>query len=398
LIENVNLRPFEPVAPGVKPYRQHESTFGVDYQLARNYALEARWDRRRLDHILEDASLTDVTWGETYTIVNPGEGVNKTLNGYAKFLGSLGEVFGVPGWSFDTASFGSCAGCPNNPKAIRSYDGLELRLTRSIANHWSGMFSYTYSKLRGNYTGLTTTDQTDGGSPGRDSPDTSRAFDEPMAYFTAAGTSSDGPLPTDRPNTFKGYVYYQLNEGKRNATTFGLFQTAYQGTPLATFLDVGDAFSGQPSYAQYIYGRDKWLDPSQVQINPSNGAITLGTPTTARTPWYIQSDLNVKHEIKVDSNNEGHVLSFEGTLTNLFNQHSVTTYYQGLNSTSFATYLSPGADLSSGAPGYQAAETGYNLQQWINNPAAPVIESSVYGKPTAHQLPRTVRFEISYTF
>jgi hypothetical protein len=145
-------------------------------------------------------------------------------------------------------------------------------------------------------------------------------------------------------------------------------------------------------------GYYKWLDPSQVQINPNNGAITLGTPTTARTPWFIQSDLDVKHEIKVDSNNEGHVLSFEGTLTNLFNQHSVTAYYMGLNSTSFATYLSPGVDLTAGAPGYQAAETGYNLQQWINNPAAPVIESSFYGKPTTHQLPRTVRFEVSYRF
>ena len=33
LIENVNLRPWEPVAPGVKPYRQHEYVAGVDYQI-----------------------------------------------------------------------------------------------------------------------------------------------------------------------------------------------------------------------------------------------------------------------------------------------------------------------------------------------------------------------------
>lgn len=404
LIENVNLRPFEPVAPGVKPYRQHESVFGVDYQLSRNYALEARWDRRRLDHILEDASLTDVSWGETYAIVNPGEGVNKTLNGYASYLGSLGEVFGVPGWSFDPEAFGTCTGCPNNPKAARSYDGVEIRLTKNLASHWGGSVSYTYSKLRGNYTGLTTTEQTDGGDPGRDSPDTSRAFDEPMAYFTAAGTSSNGPLPTDRPNTFKGYAYYRMNEGKRNATTFGLFQTGYQGSPMATFLDVGGALSGQPSYAQYIYGRDKWLAPSQIQINSATGAITLGTPTSQRTPWFIQSDLNVSHEIKVDSNNEHRLLTFEAILTNLFNQHSVTSYYMGLNSTAFATSLTPGSDLAHGAAGYQAAETGYNLQQWINVPASneypdpPTIISSWYGQPATHQLPRTIRLRVSYTF
>jgi hypothetical protein len=403
LIENVNLRPYEPVAPGVKPYRQHESTFGVDYQLSPTLSIEARWDRRRLDHILEDASLTDVNWGETYAVVNPGEGVNKTINGYAQFLGSLGEVFGVPGWTFDTAAFGTCAGCPNNPKAVRNYDGLELRLTKRTSDHWGGDFSYTYSKLRGNYTGLTTTDQTDGGATGRNSPDTSRAFDEPMAYFTAAGTSSNGPLPTDRPNTFKGYGYYQLNEGKRNATTIGLFQQFYQGTPLATYLDVASAFQGQPSYAQYIFGRGKWLDPRNIQVSPT-GVITLsGTPTSARTPWFIQSDINVGHEIKVDSNNERKVVSFEATFTNVFNQKSVTDRYMGLNSVNFGTALYPGAsvvpggyNLNMGAIGYQHAETGYNLQQDIN--PSGVIANSEYGKPVLFQLPRTVRFKVSYRF
>jgi hypothetical protein len=324
--------------------------------------------------------------------------VNKTLNGYANYLGSLGEVFGVPGWSFDTAAFGTCAGCPNNPKAVRSYDGLELRLTKSISNHWSGMFSWTYSSLRGNYTGLTTTDQTDGGDSGRNSPDTSRAFDEPTLYFKPDGASSNGPLPTDRPNTFKGYVYYQLKEGKRHSTTFGLFQTAYQGSPVSTYLDVGGALSGQPGYAQYIYGRGKWLDPSNVQVD-SFGTITLtGSPTSRRTPWFNQSDFNVMHEIKVDSNNEGRVFGFEANFTNLFNQHSVTSYYAGMNSTSFSTSLTPGIDLTHGAAGYQAIETGYSLQNWINNPDSPVIKSSQYGQPMSHQLSRTIRLKIRYTF
>ena len=53
------------------------------------------------------------------------------------------------------------------PKAIRNYDGLEMRLTLSPTRNWTGMFSYTYSSLWGNYPGLTTTDQTDGGTTGR---------------------------------------------------------------------------------------------------------------------------------------------------------------------------------------------------------------------------------------
>src|SRR5580692_2806869 len=210
LIENVNLRPWEPVAPGVKPYRQHEIVAGVDYQLGKDWAFEARYDRRRLDHVIEDASLADPNNFEMYTIVNPGEGVNKTINGYANYLQSIGSAFGIPNFSFNSSgTFGTC-NCPNNPTAIRNYDGIELRITKTASRGWAGMFSYTYSSLWGNYTGLTTTDQIDGGTTGRNSPDTTRAFDEPYYYFGANGKSNNGPLPTDRPNVLKGYAYYTL--------------------------------------------------------------------------------------------------------------------------------------------------------------------------------------------
>ncbi len=96
------------------------------------------------------------------------------------------------------------------PKAIRNYDGVEFRLTSAPSAHWSTMVSYTYSSMWGNYPGLTTTDQTDGGITGRDSPDTTRAFDEPFYYFGANGKSTAGPMPTDRPNVFKGLGTYTL--------------------------------------------------------------------------------------------------------------------------------------------------------------------------------------------
>ena len=108
--------------------------------LGRNWALEARWDRRRLDHVIEDASLSDPDWGEIYTIVNPGEGVNRTIDGYANFLQSLGEGFGFPGMAFnaDPANpFGTCPSCPPNPKAVRNYDGVEIRLTKRASNGFS---------------------------------------------------------------------------------------------------------------------------------------------------------------------------------------------------------------------------------------------------------------------
>ncbi len=101
IIENINLRPWEPVSPGVKPYRQHEYVAGWDYEIKRGWDFEARYDRRRLDHVIEDASLSDPDWGEIYTIVNPGEGVNKTVDGYGAYLASLGQSFGFPGMAFN---------------------------------------------------------------------------------------------------------------------------------------------------------------------------------------------------------------------------------------------------------------------------------------------------------
>jgi len=123
----------------------------VDYQLQTNLAFEARWDRRRLDHVIEDSAIFNPALGETFVIVNPGQGVNATFNGFYNFL------YGVnPSCS---------AGCPPQTviPAARSYDGIELRLTKAVSQHWMGMFSYTYSNLRGNYTGLTSSDVADGG-------------------------------------------------------------------------------------------------------------------------------------------------------------------------------------------------------------------------------------------
>ena len=401
LIENINLRPWEPSAPGIKPYRQHEYVAGVDYQLSKNWALEARYDRRRLDHILEDMSLNDPFWGETYTVGNPGEGVNRTLDGYAAYLTSLGAKFGVPNWSFNgniyepPGSFGTCPTCPANPKAVRNYDGLEIRLSKAVSHGWAGMFSYTYSSLWGNYTGLTNTDQTDGGQPGRNSPDTSRAFDEPFYYYGANGRSNNGPLATDRPNTLKGYVYYTL-PWKKQISTIGLFQTAYQGSPQAAFIDLGTMFGQEVSEAVDVFGRDKWVNMTQ----DSTGAITLGTPYTRRAPWYTQTDLNLSHSFKTG---EHQSLGFSWNCTNVLNQHVATSYYGGMNSTFFPTPLLPGGQsIYAGAPFYQAAETGYNVQALLNDTSAGqatgVTKSNWYGMPFTYQSPRSMYFGMKYTF
>lgn len=406
LVENVNLRPEEPIAPGVKPYRQHEFVAGWDYQINKDWAFEARYDRRRLDHVIEDASLADPNAFEIYTIVNPGQGVNATLNGYANYLTSIGDAYGPGTAAFNpTGNFwtgsgpgGTCNNCPHNPVATRNYDGMELRITKSSSHGWAGMFSYTWSSLWGNYAGLTTTDQIDGGTTGRDSPDTTRSFDEPFYYFAANGQSNSGPLATDRPNAFKGFVHYTLPWGgdfRNNTTTFGLFQVAYSGSPMSSYTDLGYASPNlfpDPIESTYIFGRGKWVNAT---ADPTTGAVTIGAPYSRRTPWFTQTDANLQHEIKVNKNNEHQVLQFTATLTNLLNQRNPTSYWEDFGSNYNFNPLFPFA-IFGGAAFYEQVEKGYNVQQQVSS--SNVVLNSLYGKPNLWQLSRNIRLGATFTW
>jgi hypothetical protein len=359
--------------------------FGADYQLAKNLALEARWDRRRLDHAIEDSALfNSVIASETFVIVNPGQGVNSTFNGFYNFL------FGTPP--------PACSGAACPPQQVipaqRNYDGVELRLTKTSAKHWAGMFSYTYSRLWGNYSGLTSTDLGDAGG-GRNSPNNSRAFDEPYFSWDANGRSSSGLLPTDRPHAFKGYAYYTLSEGKHNATDFGVFSYAYSGSPETTYQDVGFWFLGG-AFPQYTVDRGKWVDVSQ---NPTTGAITVGSPRTKRTPWYAQSDLSVSHNYKFA---EAKAITFTVTAGNIFNKRAVTAVNEQIDSAFSPNFINPGGSIVfAGAPAYSAYEHPFNISALMNTAGptgGPFTVNSQYGKPYLFQQPRNIGLGLRFTF
>jgi len=377
----------EGVAPGLKPYKQHESTVGFDYQINPTLAFEARYDRRRLDHVIEDSALVNPAIGETFVIVNPGQGLNSTYDKFYNFL------YGV-----NNSNCGSA--CPPTIPAQRDYDGVEFRLTKASTKHWSGMFSYTYSRLWGNYTGLTSSDQADGGG-GRNAPNNSRSFDEPMFSWNANGGSSSGLLPTDRPNTFKGYAYYDLGWLRKFSTEFGIFQVMYQGSPLSSYLDVGNSFPSLLSggaFPVFIVDRGKWVDVTQ---NPTTGAITVGSPQTKRTPWYNQTDFNFTQNYKIG---ETKVLSFSAIFTNLLNERAVTQVEGNISSGFSSNFIAPGGlQTSAGTPFYQATFHPYNFAALMNaSPSnatgGPITVNSGYGLPNRYQASRSIRLGLRFTF
>ena len=341
------------IVPGIKPMQQHESVFGADWAINPWLALETRYSRKRLDVTIEDIGALTPD-GEAFFIGNPG-------------FGAIGDQSGI------------CPACARQPKAIREYDGVEFRLTKRASRHWFGTVSYTWSRLYGNYSGLSSTDEA-----GRNDPNVSRMFDEPQYQFDSHGKYALGPLATDRPHTFKAFGYYRLKWWKFDSL-LGATQQWYSGTPITSSLT---AVGGTP---QLVENRGNFAD---VSFDPASGAWKLnGVKRGFRTPSFSQTDLNFVHEFRVNKANETQKLVFETNVTNVFNQHSILNYQANLLR-SGSVCPPPGG---CGSPNWNALmNTGWDYIAAAN--ANNSVRSGTYGQPNLFQTGRSFRFKVGFTF
>ncbi len=354
------------VDPNLKPMKQHEMVIGADWAIGPSLVFETRYSRKRLDRTIEDAG-TITQDGEVYYIVNPGIGVNTV----------------VP----------NCNGCPRNPGAVRNYDGIEFRLTKRMTKNFFGSFSYTYSRLYGNYSGLTATDVSD--SIGRNGANTDRAFDEPFMSFDAHGKAIDGPLGTDRPHTIKAYGYYNLKWWKFN-TLIGLYQQIYSGTPLSSYISVWGA-------PVFVEGRGNFID---VTRDPATGDWVAGSISARRTPRFLQSDLSVSQDFHISKTNERMIARVGIECFNCFNQHSPVIYNQNLIRTSGLNPYQCGTAGATCTPGSVTDNAGFDYASLLNNGFDYISQtntqgrtlSTLYGQPQQWQDKRTVRLQVNVRF
>jgi hypothetical protein len=280
-------------------------------------------------------------------------------------------------------------------KPTRRYDGLELKLSKRASGKWYGAVTYAYSKLTGNYAGLTNSDPTDGNG-GRHAPNNGRAFDLPTMNFLPSGKPDDGPLATDRPHTGKVFVYYTQNS-KLGSTQLGWIQSAYQGTPLSTCLPV----IGTSSACQWAEGRGNFV----LFSRSADGTIVKdGVDMGARTSPYLQSDVSIRHEVPMRGH-ENMRMAFEANITNLFNQRAAVAYYQFAIPTNS---ISPSRTTSrlSGDPNYDWGKVmnGYNYMDALNGTGSfagvqsKLTLASRYGQPVVFQTARTIRLAVRFTF
>jgi len=380
-IENQNWRapagdPADPgVDPNIKPFSQHEYIFGTDWAISSKMGLEIRYARKRLDNAIDDMSIDD----SIYYIGNPGP--NTYANLLHRQLPAEASV-GGPG-----ADGPACPDCPNAPKAARNYDGIESRLTYRGSKLF-GQVTYTYSRLYGNYSGLTDTDVTDA-SGGRHNANNNRSFDLPEMQYTTSGAVVDGPLSTDRPNVLTLNGYYPLR-WLGMETTLGITQTVAQGSPKSTCFPVVDSTSACQFWGQ----RGTWAN---INRDPNTGDLVLGSVQTgARMPLFTQTDVNFGHSFHVSKTNEAMKLAFELNVSNILNQHATLSYNPNP--------LAQGNEFLT-TPDYQTFLTGYdplavaNFEAHLPSPNTQNrVLNSQYGLPWLFQGARTMRLAARFTF
>jgi hypothetical protein len=203
---------FDTTDPDLKPTAQSEITFGFEKQLSRDLSLSVRFVRKHLIRTIEDIGLPGES-GTVYYIANPGSAYIQE-----KLAGVLGDEYLA------------------EPKAKREYSGLNISLEKRLSHNWQGGFSYTWSRATGNYSGLSSADESD--TAGRNAPNAEQAFDAWYSMYTWEGNLLDGVLPQDRTHYLKAYGSYTFPFG----LTVGAAAYGRSGLPLSTRLLVNNLY------------------------------------------------------------------------------------------------------------------------------------------------------------
>ena len=267
----------------MKPFKSQEAVIGFDREISRLVSFGARYVHKQLDRVVEDTGALDAQQNEIYVIGNPSEGPLATA--YVLANGTK-----VP-----------------MPKPQRDYNAVELSLNKRMADRWSGRFSYLWSRLYGNHTGLGQGDEN-----GRSSPNVGRSYDYPIMMFDGSGQAAYGLLPTDRTHQLKAQFVYDAPFG----TSFGL--NWYGATGL-------------------IRTREAAVIP------PNNFPVQYkGRGSDGRLPFYNQADLYIQHEVKFGGKMR---LVLSANVINALDSKTATNYFatelasgQGVNFTEQAFY------------------------------------------------------------
>ncbi len=282
---------FDPISQGVKLPKRDEYTLGYDHTFASGWTVGLHGKYRELKNPMEDMVFTD-TYGNPY---DEGPAISFTGTGTPNY-GAGAAVIGNPGgfqqWRPNPASMTllllaagpagiNYAGYPypyNNwginmlnhynpatglftiqdtgfPKAGNKYASVDFTLEKKTDRDTFN-FSYTWSRLEGNYEGVVSS------SNGQADGNITASFD----YYPYVGY---GLLPNDRTHAVKLYASHRFDLAGGDLN-LGVNWTYQSGTPLSLFDDGSTTNGFAPGYdtANAIYPNPNNLSGDPVVLNP----------------------------------------------------------------------------------------------------------------------------------
>ena len=187
-----------PVDPQIRAQSADEFVLGGEYELLAASRVGVAYTKRYLNDVIEDMSRDD---GSTFFLGNPGKGYSEDF-----------------------------------PLAKREYDSVNVYFQRAFTDGWLAQASYTWSNLRGNYSGLFRADT------GQLSPNLTRDFD-----LLTLTVNRQGQLPGDRTHSFKAFGAKEFVIGPRTSVNVGGNYRARSGAPI-NYLGANPRRSGSETF------------------------------------------------------------------------------------------------------------------------------------------------------
>jgi len=321
---------FDSTDPDIAPVNQREFSFGLEKMLMENFSGTIRVVQKSLRRTMEDVGVIIPGVGEAYFECNPGYGYSLHVgNGSGKFDPKY----------------------PETPRAKREYLAVNVSLDKRLSNNWLGGFSYTWSRLWGNYAGLASADEWN-----RVSPYVMRNFDNWAMAQTLNLEPVNNNLSTDRPHFFKFYGAYTFPF----RLTVGAVINAMSGTPIDESWNMLSAYINP-------YDRFHWTDPSSGEV------------VQARTPFYWYANLYAEYNLKLS---DRYRIQFNVNVDNLFDTGIAQRVYA--DRTLYGLYVTEDEHLSK----------SWNITDANRN----FTEEPRYGKKYSFQGPISMRLGIKFMF
>jgi hypothetical protein len=323
------------IDPKTKLTYQDEVVAGVEREVRRGTTIGVRYVYRNIGRVLEDVANVpmaayDLGIGPDsveYILTNPSS--STPIFADAAFLGA----------KFDDPT--------------HTYNSVEFTLMGRGSN-WTGMASYRWSRLRGNFEGFYRDDN------GQSDPGISSLYDFPTndPSYTSIGVpqygyqgdirflGANGILPLDRPNQIKLYGSRAFAIG----LNLGLGINLSEGKPITPF-------AANPNYDS----------PGEIPESARGSGIQTVDGFKTRTPFESQVDFQASYSLPLKGARK---LTFLAELFNVFNQQRVLSYDQN-------TQLNAGT---------------------VNPDFGKPISTILAGNPPQFQAPGNVRLGIRFEF